>query len=90
MMLIEFKPTLSQCVETLAKREYRESLQGYMASTENSKALAEKIELLRLFLETADFSKLRAESEKWLSEGRGVKFILRLENGKPETKLILE
>ena len=90
MMLIEFKPTLSQCIETLAKREYRESLQSYMASTENSKALAEKIELLRLFLETADFSKLRAESEKWLSEGRGTKFILSLENGKPKTKLILE
>ena len=90
MMPIEFRPTLSQCVETLAKREYRESLQGYMASTENSEALAEKIELLRLFLESADFSKLRAESEKWLSAGRGVKFILRLENGKPETKLILE
>ena len=90
MMPIAFRPTLSQCVETLAKREYRESLQGYMASTENSKALAEKIELLRLFLETADFSKLRAESEKWLSEGRGVKFILSSENGKPKTKLILE
>ena len=61
-----------------------------MVSTENSKELTEKLELLGLFLESADFTKLRAESEKWLLQGRSVKFILSLENGKPETKLVLE
>ncbi|MFC1928327.1 hypothetical protein ACFLXK_01825 [Chloroflexota bacterium] len=45
------------------------------------KELEEKFEILRLFLETADFNKLRSESEKHLVEGKRVKFILDLENG---------
>jgi len=89
-MLIEFKPSLSECIETLAKREYRESLRSCMASTGNDKELQEKVELLRLFLEAADFGKIRALCDKWLSQGRRVKFIISLERGKPETKLLLE
>ena len=90
MRSIEFKPSLAECIETLAKREYRGSLQSLLASTENSQELQEKVELLGAFLESADFGKLRAESEKWLSEGRNVKFILTLENGKPVTRLVVE
>ena len=40
---------------------------------------AEKAETLRLFLETADFKKLRAESEKQLIEGKTVLFTVYLE-----------
>ena len=90
MMSIEFKPSLSECIETLAKREYRESLRSCLASTKISKELQEKVELLRLFLESADFSKLRADCERWLLESRGVKFILSLVCGKPEIKIIVE
>lgn len=49
--------------------------------------LAERLETLRLFLESADFSKLRSESEKHLVEGRRVKFILYLEKGKPKYEM---
>jgi hypothetical protein len=90
MMPIEFKPSLSECIETLAKREYRESLRSCLASPENSQELQEKVELLRLFLESADFSKLRVECERRLLEGRDVKFTLSLVNGKPEIKMIVE
>ncbi|MFC1985572.1 hypothetical protein ACFLWC_01090 [Chloroflexota bacterium] len=45
------------------------------------KGLEEKFEILRLFLETADFNKLRSESEKYLVEGRKVKFIVYLGKG---------
>lgn len=88
-MPIEFRPSLSECIETLARREYRRSLQSCLTSTENSQGLQTKVELLRLFLESADFSRLRAESEGWLSEGRSVRFILSLQNGKPETRMIV-
>ena len=89
MRSIEFKPSLNECIETLAKREYRESLQKLLGSTENSRELQEKAELLSLFLESADFSRLRAESEKWLSAGKNVKFILTLENGNSVAQLIV-
>ena len=89
-MSIEFKPSLSECIETLARREYRKNLQSCLASRENSQELQAKVELLRLFLGSADFSKLRAESEGWLSRGRGVRFILSLQDGKPETRIVVE
>ena len=49
--------------------------------------MAEELEILRLFLEAADFGKLRRESEEHLAEKRGVKFIVRLEAGKPQYEM---
>ena len=49
--------------------------------------LAEKLEVLKLFLESADFNKLRSESEKHLVQGKRVKFILYLEEGKPKHEM---
>ncbi len=49
--------------------------------------LAEKAEILRLFLESADFNKLRAESEKHLLAGRKVKFLVHLERGQPKYEM---
>ena len=90
MMPIKFKPSLAECIETLARREYQKCLRSCLAPTENSQELQEGIELLRLFLESADLKRLRAESERWLSERRDVEFILSLVDGKPETKMIVE
>ena len=90
MLPIEFKPSLSECIETLAKREYEEGLRAYLVSPENSEELQEKMKLLRLFLESADFSRLRAECEKRLSKGRGVRVTLNLVDGEPVTQLIVE
>ena len=90
MLPIEFKPGLSECIETLAKREYEESLRDYLQLPENNEELQEKIELLRLFLESTDFRQLRAECEKWLSKGKSTRLILKLVNGVPETKLIVK
>jgi len=74
-------PELEACVETQAKREYNQTLSELLKKGE-SKDLEEKLELLRLFLESADFNKLRSESEKHLVAGKRVKFILHLEEGK--------
>jgi len=90
MLPIEFKPSLAECIETLAKREYEESLRNYLESPENNEELQEKIRLLRLFLESTDFRQLRAECEKRLSKGKSAGLILRLVNGEPEIKLIVE
>ena len=39
------------------------------------------MEILRVFLETANFKKLRAESEKRLIEGKKVKFMVHRDKG---------
>ena len=64
-----------------AKRQYNQTLSELLKKGED-KVLAVKLETLKLFLESADFNKLRSESEPHLVAGRKVKFILRLENGK--------
>jgi len=43
--------------------------------------LMDRAEALRLFLETADLRRLRAESEKHLLEGREVRFVVSVRDG---------
>ena len=76
-------------METKAKRQYNQTL-GELLKKGEEEGLAERLETLRLFIESADFNKLRGESEKHLLEGKRVKFILHLEEGKPryEMKII--
>jgi hypothetical protein len=66
MLQIELVPDLSQCIETVARRKYEDTLKQLLARGAMNKELEEKAEILRLFLQTADFKKLRAESEKFL------------------------
>ena len=49
--------------------------------------LGQKLEMLRLFLESTDFKKLRGQYEQRLREGKKVKFILYLEEGKPKYEM---
>jgi len=81
MVNIELEPELDACVETQAKRHY-EKIQRELLKGGKGGELAEKLEILQLFLESADFSKLRSESEKHLLEGKRVKFILYLDKEK--------
>ena len=73
-------------METKAKRQYNQVL-GELLKKGEEEELTEKLETLRLFLESADFNKLRSESEKHLVEGKGVKFILSLEKGEPKHEM---
>lgn len=81
MVYVEIEPELEACVETKAKREYNKMLNKLLNQGEAGE-LGEKAEILRLFLESTDFGKLRNEYEKYLIEGRGVKFMLYLVEGK--------
>ena len=90
MIRIELVPTLSSCIETTAKREYQKSVSDYLEIGEEDKDLEERIELLRMFLESTDFRELRSESEKYLIEGRDVRFMLYLEEGKPKYEMKID
>lgn len=83
---IELEPELDACIETKAKREYNRILSQLLKKGEQAE-LAEELDILRLFLESADFNKLRSESEKHLVEGKNVKFILSLEKGKSKYQM---
>jgi len=87
---IELIPTISHCIETIAKREYWRSVDEYLKKGKENKKLEEKIELLRSFLETADFAVLRRQSEKHLIHGRSVKFTLSIKNAKQAHEMTVE
>ncbi len=88
--MIELVPTLFNCIESTAKKEYWESVEKYLQLIEDDKELEKKIELLKTFLESANFRDLRRQSEKYLVEGKGVKFILFLEEGSLQYKMKVE
>ena len=75
MTRIELFPDLTHCVETRAKQEYAATMQRIL-SGDRAVAVEERLELLRAFLETADFTRLRRESEEHLVQGRKVKLVL--------------
>ena len=87
MLKIDLVPNLSQCIETVAKKEYDEIVRQLLASGEHNRKLFEIVGLLKNFLETADFKKLRAESERHLVEGRHVKFVVYTEGGVPKYEM---
>jgi hypothetical protein len=87
---MELFPTLDLCIEGTARQEYLKSVDEYMQQAKKSRKLEEKIELLRVFLETMDFRKLRAESERYLMEGKDVRFILTSEKGKSKYEMKVE
>ena len=87
MVRIEVTPTLTHCIETTARKEFYKSVDDYMQRDQEDEELEEKIELLRLFLESMDFKKLRRESDKYMTEGKTVRFILYLEAGEAKYEL---
>lgn len=76
MVRIELVPTPEHCIETTARREFAKSRDEYLQQGGQDRELEERIELLKAFLESADFRALRSESDKHLTEGRTVRFIL--------------
>ena len=56
---------------------------------QEDKELEAKIELLKAFLESMDFKKLRSQSEKHLVEGKTVKFIISWKQDKPSYEMVV-
>jgi len=86
---IELFPSLSHCIETAARAEFWNSVNRYMESGQEDKKLEEKIELLKTFLESVDFKKLRSQSERYLIEGKQVKFVIFWKEGKPSYEMVV-
>lgn len=86
---IELFPSLSHCIETAVREEFWNSVNQYMESGQEDKKLEEKIELLKTFLESVDFKKLRSQSERYLIEGKQVKFVISWKEGKPSYEMMV-
>jgi len=89
MVCVELFPSLSHCIETVAKEEYWSSVNKFMAGEQEDKELQQRIELLQAFLESTDFKKLRSQSEKHLIQGKRVKFIICWRANKPSYELLV-
>jgi hypothetical protein len=90
MERVELFPSLSHCIETTAKEEFWNSVNQCMENEqEEDKELEQKVELLKAFLESMDFKKLRSESEKHLLEGKRVKFIIYWKEDKPDYDMVI-
>jgi len=81
MLRVELIPDLSHCIEAVARREHTAVSRQLLASTQRKTELEEKLGVLKLFLETGDFKKLRAESERMLIAGKKVRFIVYQDKG---------
>jgi hypothetical protein len=81
-MEIELDPDLSCCIHTLAKREYARVARQLLDAEQEDAELCDRVELLRMFLESTDFVKLRSEYEPSLSQGKRVRFTLRSVGGR--------
>jgi len=75
MTELELIPTLEHCIESAARQSYSDMTRRLLAGTSDS-VLLEKAEMLRIFLETADFPRLRSESEPLLVNNRRVRFVI--------------
>jgi len=84
---IELVPDMEHCIETVAKQKYSQIVGQLLASGAHDPKLLEIVRLLKDFLETADFKKLRAKSERHLVEGRHVKFVVYAESGAPKCEM---
>jgi hypothetical protein len=87
---IELKPDLSSCIETLSKREYERTLNLLLKEGNVNEELGERLEALRLFLESTDFGHLQSQYEGYLMEGKKVAFLIYPDKGKVSYKLIVE
>jgi len=90
MDCIELFPSLSHCIETTAKEKFWSSVNEYAQSNQEDEKLEQKIELLKAFLESMDFGKLRSESEKYLLEGKTVKFLIYWKEGRPSYDMLID
>jgi hypothetical protein len=86
---IELFPNLSRCIETTAREEFWNSVNQYMEGGQKDKELEERIELLKAFLESMDFKKLRSQSERYLVDGKQVKFVISWKEGKPSYEMVV-
>ena len=86
---VELFPTLEHCVESAAREEFWRLVNRYLEERGGDSKLQERIELLRAFLESADFGRLRSESEAYMVKGKKVRFVICWKEEKPDCHMIV-
>lgn len=86
---VELFPSLYHCIETIAREEFWNSVNQYMEGEQNDEKFERRIELLKSFLESMDFKKLRSQSEKYLVEGKQIKFVISWKDDKPSYEIVV-
>lgn len=79
-MEVKLEPSLSHCVETVTKKRYEKVLSMLLGGKQED-SLLDELELLRLFLESADLRELRSRCEESLLAGKKVEVILKSAQG---------
>ena len=79
MYSIELIPDMNHCIETVTRNKYSELARELLTCGEACTERQDKLEMLRFFLDTADFRQLRADSEKHLLKGKKVIFTVYFE-----------
>ncbi len=90
---IELEPRYStreipgRCIKCFAEEQYLDCLKELLRGEGQGKELKETYEALVSFLKSPDLQALRDESERYLAEGRDVKVVIRMEEGKPRYEI---
>ena len=90
---IELKPGYStveipgKCLKCLAEQEYGDCLRELLKGQEGKKEVEERFEALVSLLKSPELPKLRDESEKCLADGKQVKLVIHLREGKPKYEI---
>lgn len=76
-----------RCIKCLAEEQYRDCLRALLKGGDQSRELQETYAALVSFLKSPELLKVRDECEKHLAEGRDVKAVLHLGEGKPRYEI---
>ena len=76
-----------RCVKCLAEQELNNCLLELLRGKGEDKEIIQRFETLVSFLKSPESQKLRAESERCLSEGKEVTVKISFDNGKPKYEL---
>ena len=76
-----------RCVKCLAEQKLNNCLFELLRGEGDEKELAQRFEMLVSFLKSPESQKLRAESERYLSEGKEVTVSIHFVDGKPRYDL---
>ena len=88
MKKIELEPKYStveipgKCLKCLAEQQYGDCLRDLLKGEEGEKELEEKFEAMVTLLKSQELTKLRDETERYLADGKNVKLVIHMEEGK--------
>ena len=77
MVQIKLVPDTTHCIETVARTEHEKLMRALLRDGTCDAHVSDRIELLRTFLEIADFRALRKQSDDYLLAGKRIAFIVQ-------------